>query len=63
MRFVAAEVDGKKVKQLVQVPFAFGVGNHAVLPAVVDTSHTTTRCDQGSCPVYRLATIVTTIAR
>jgi TonB family protein len=62
MRFVAAEVDGGKVKQLVQVPFVFGVGNNAVLPAAVDTSHTTTRCEQGSCPVYRLQTVVTTVA-
>lgn len=63
MAFVAAEVDGRKVKQLVQLPFVFGVGDHAVLPAAIDTAHTTTRCEQGSCPVYRLGTVVTTIAR
>ena len=63
MRFQAAEVDGRKVKQLVQLPFVFGVGDHAVLPAALDTAHTTTRCGQGMCPVYRLGTVVMTAAR
>lgn len=63
MQFVAAEIDGRKVKQLVQLPFVFGMGDHAVLPAALDTAHTTTRCDQGVCPVYRLEPVVTTAAR
>lgn len=63
MRFLAAEVDGQKVKQLVQLPFVFGLGDHAVLPAALDTAHTTMRCSQGICPVYRLATVVMTAAR
>ena len=62
MRFAAAQIDGKKVKQLVQLPFVFGVGDHAVLPPALDTAHTTTRCDQGMCPVYRLEPVVTTAA-
>jgi len=62
MRFVSAEIDGRKVKQLVQLPFVFGMGNRAVLPTALDTAHTTTRCDQGMCPVYRLEPVVTTAA-
>jgi TonB family protein len=63
MRFVAAQIDGGKVKQLVQLPFVFGMAGHATLPPAFDTAHTTTRCDRGACPVYRLEPVVTTAAR
>lgn len=59
MRFVSAEVDGRKVKQVVQVPFVFALDGTDV--QLIDSSaHRTIACGQGACPVLRLQEIVVT---
>ena len=61
MRFVPAEVDGRRVKQLAQVPFEFRLdGSEAALPQ--DSGHKTTSCQKGTCPVLRLEHVVITAA-
>ncbi len=66
MRFVPAEVNGRKVKQVAQIPFAFALADGAsstrVASAALDTAHRTVACAQGTttCPVLRLQEVVTT---
>jgi TonB family protein len=64
MRFVPAEVDGRKVKQLAQVPFEFLTdGDRGRTPTAADSAHRTVDCQKGSCPVLRLELVVVTAAR
>ncbi|HEY4306592.1 MAG TPA: M56 family metallopeptidase [Gemmatimonadaceae bacterium] len=59
MRFVSAEVDGHKVKQVVQVPFVFELdGSDA--QRIDSSAHRTIACGQGACPVLRLQEVVVT---
>ena len=61
MHFVAAEVDGRRVKQLVQVPVEFSAGS-AVPAATPDSAHRTVACRQAkACPVHRLQPVVVAV--
>ena len=63
MRFAAAVVNGKKVKQLTQMPFVFSLGaNDGAALAALDTTHRTVPCQAGSCPVFRFAKVVSVAA-
>ncbi len=59
-RFVPAQINGNKVKQLVQMPFTFTLAGRGAPRAEADTSHRTVSCPSGACPVYRLEGVVTT---
>lgn len=65
MRFVAAEVEGRKVKQLVQIPFEFEIaGGQGAPTSALDAVHRTVPCQQNvQCPVHRLQAVVVTAAR
>lgn len=60
MRFVPSLVDGRKVKQLAQVPFEFRPADAVDAPVSADTAHRTVRCQAGACPVLRLGQVVVT---
>ena len=64
MRFMPAEVDGKKVKQLTQMPFVFSLGSsdNAAM-AALDTMQRTVPCTaSGSCPVFRFGKVISVAA-
>lgn len=65
MQFVPAEVNGRKVKQLVQLPFAFAIAGGAPEPlAALEAVPRTVTCQPaGVCPVHRMGTVVVTAAR
>lgn len=62
-RFTPAQINGNKVKQLVQMPFTFTfalAGRAGGGGAEPDTAHRTMPCANGRCPVFRLARVVST---
>lgn len=65
MQFVPAQVNGRVVKQLVQIPFAFSLQGGAQAPLhELDAAARTVRCQpNGDCPVHRLGTVMITAAR
>ncbi|MBY0491673.1 MAG: energy transducer TonB [Gemmatimonadaceae bacterium] len=65
MQFVAAQVNGRAVKQLVQMPVAFSLAGGAAAPlAELDAAPRTVTCQPtGECPVHRMATVMISASR
>lgn len=65
MQFVAAQVNGRAVKQLVQMPVAFSLTGGAAAPlAELDAAPRTVTCQPaGECPVHRMATVMISASR